>query len=217
MAEKKESVFPKKGDDLKAGKTIDSRLPLERDLETRDPKVDQDAEVREALREQLEAMRHKIDPDYAPRARAEFLRSVPVTKKYSPANRLDIRKPKGDPNEYRFNSDGVRDRIGMEGWVPITDMEEAKKICPSAHLKVKSDGRIYSGDSYLCKQPKENVEERNAAIFARSEAGARAAEGGALKTPGGGETFADMHGRTSTEDDPIGIRFRGTLSEDNPE
>ena len=209
---KDEPIFPQKGG--KKAKPIESRTPLEKELDERDPDIEKEAELRKQLQEQLEEMRHKVDPDYKPRARAEFLRSVKVEKSYSPANRVAINKTKGDPNAYRFNNDEVRDRIGMEGWVAVTDIEEAKRVCPSAHLREGPDGKIYSGDSYLCKQPEDLVEQRNAAMFAKAERSMRSAEQGEVAL--GTESFGDMHRRTATSDDPVGIRFKGKLSEDKP-
>lgn len=208
MSKDKEPIFPKGKDEL------DVALPLERELETRDPKVDEEADLRAAMQEELEAMRHKIDPDYRAKNRATFLRSARVEKRHSPANRVAINRPKGDPHVYRFNSDAVRDRIGMEGWVPVSDLEKAKKICPSAHLRVGADNKIYSGDSYLCEQPEENVELRNIEIFQRSEMAIKAAEDG--RVAAGHESFSEMHERTRSSEDPVGIRMSGRLSEDEP-
>jgi hypothetical protein len=191
---------------------VNEQTPLEKELDSRTEEDEALAEERERLRDATEALRHRLDPEYKAKSRAKFLRSVDITTAYSPGSRLTINRPKGDPNVYRFNHDEVRRKIGTEGWVPVTDMEHAQRICPSAYIEKRADGRIYSGDSYLCMQSEESVEMRNAQVFAKSERAMRAAEKGKLAP--GGESFQEMHDRTRTSDDPTGIHFKGTLSED---
>lgn len=192
---------------------LDLRSPLQRELDSRTPEQESEISDRISEQEAIEAARHKIDPEYRAKSRASFLRSFQIDETHSPANRLKINRPPGDPNVYRWNHDAVRDRIGPENWVPITDWDEARKIAPSAHLRVESDGRIYSGDSYLCKRPETEVEQRNAAIYQRSEMIAKAAHGG-MVTPGH-ENFSQMHKRTAKDSDTIGIRYTGNESDDN--
>jgi len=227
--------FPKDPYDVKPGEEpnmgmdqedMDSRLPLERDLEVRDPSVDEEADKRALIQEERERIRHEIDPEYHSRQRARFLRSTQVEEKYSPANRNRIKTDvdpitdqatnhvtiDGKRMGARWNFDKVRDRFGPEGWEPVTDLELAKKIAPSSYLRQEVDGRIYTGDSYLCVQPYENVEQRNAQVFQKTERRRKAIEEG--KVAPGTESFDQMHQRTRTENDPVGVRYSGKFSKD---
>jgi len=194
--------FPKKAEDLVEEKIFSKRTEED----------EREIEVHEALKEQAESLRHAIDPEYASKQRARFLGSMQLEAQWSPANRLKIDRPKNDPMAYRWCHDAVRERVTMENWVPITDMEDARKLCPSAHLRKGEDGRIYSGDSYLAKRPHSEVEQRNAAIYQRSQAMEKAVQEGQV-TPGV-QNFDRIHSQTSSESDPIGVRYRAKVSDD---
>lgn len=202
--EKGKAKFPKTAEDLVEEKIFSKRTPEE----------EMEIELKSRMADQAEELRHKIDPEYSSNQRAKFLGSMQLEEAWSPANRVAIKTPAKDPMNYRFNHDKVRERIGDENWVPIQDMRRAKKLCPSSHLRKGEDGRIYSGDSYLCERPAVEVEDRNGQIYQRSLRNEQAASGGKV-TPGT-PSFDRMHEQTKSDDDPIGIRFTGKVKDDTP-
>lgn len=234
-----EKRFPKGSDDLPDEPGADEQpwdkeeegwpgkeTPLEKDLETRDPGVDQDAEVRARVQEELEQIRHSIDPNYTAKQRAKILSSMQLDEQWSPGNRLKIQYPKnghagnfvehnGKMVGFRWCHDDVRKKFGPEDWEPITDLETAKKLCPSSHLRQDADGKIYTGDSWLAHKPKDLIEKRNASIFQRSLTMKRAIQQGEVAA-GAGESMADLHRKTATKADPVGVRYSSTLKDDDP-
>lgn len=152
--------------------------------------------------------------DYKAKSRAEALLSRQVVARHSPSARIKIVTPEDSPFAFRFCFGPRRERVTMKGWEPVTDMELAKRICPSAYLRMEADGKIYSGDSFLCKKPKEAVEDNYALYFQRSQRNMLAASRGkstALQgdgtSPGDAETFDDLHRQTVSRDDPVGVRL----------
>jgi hypothetical protein len=108
----------------------------------------------------------------------------------------------------------------MKGWEPVTDLEFAKKICPSAYLRKAEDGKIYSGDSFLCYKPKEAVEDMHALYYQRSRRNVIAASQGKVTAsmadgsdPGDSSSFEQLHRSTSSVDDPVGVRLTVKQSE----
>ncbi len=194
--------FPKTAEDL-ISKTTDARTPKE----------SAEIEAKAIKMAEAEAIRHSVDPEYKAKARASYLGSVKLDKKWSPAHRLDTKPHPNDPNSYRWNHDSIRERVGMEDWEPVKDMDKAQTICPSAQLRTGADGRIYSGDTYLCCKPEKDVEVRNAQIYQKSLRQEKMAAEGNVGLEN--ESFGEMHSRTKSGQDPVGVRFTGTLREDS--
>lgn len=163
--------------------------------------------------------------DYKSRARAEYLMSMDVVRAHSPSERLTLDVKENDPYSYHWCNERRRQRIGagMDGWVPVTDMEEAKRLCGSSHLR-EEGGKIMSGDLFLCKRPREISEQRAALHYQRSQRNLKAAARGvapATKTRADGtqefsESFSDIERSTASVSDP-GVRMTGRIKVSEPE
>jgi hypothetical protein len=203
---------------------IPEGLPLERELAARTPEQEQEAEVQARVREEVEEMRHRVNPQYRAKTRAQALMDLKLDRAHSPANRLKIDYPKGgrDGNYVeidgkrmglRWCHDTIRGKFGPEDWEPMKDVELAKKLCPSASLREEADGKIYTGDSWLAMKPADDLEQRNASIYRKSRTMQEAVSKGEAV---GGESMADLHRKTRTKSDPVGVRYSSSLEDDSP-
>ena len=100
--------------------------------------------------------------------------------------------------------------FGPEDWEAVTDMEVARRLCTSSHLR-EQDGKIMAGDSWLAMKPKDMLEQRNGEVFARSNTMSRAISGGETT---GNDGMADLHRKTATKSDPVGVSYSAKLEEE---
>jgi len=215
--------FPKGPEDLEEEVPWDRRSPTQKDLDARTPEEEQEIEIKARVQEEVEELRHRQDPEYRRKSRIKALRSTKIDRAWSPANRLHLEYPKngregnyrevdGELMGFRWCHDTVRDKFGPEGWKKVSDVALARAVATTAHLREEADGRIMTGDCWLAMKPKDEIEQRNAAMFGRTEQMRSAVEDGETV---GGESMAKLHRSTATKSDPIGVRYSSKLGEDH--